>query len=132
MEELIQNFGPTVAVLLLVIYMLIKDRRNGKNSTVNPSMGTTKEQMALMQVEIHDLYEWHDTDDPETGMKRWLLMPQMLVELKGIRQDLGLLTVEIRDGHKRLRESIVTQTEAVVKNTATTEMLEGKIARFIK
>lgn len=115
MEGLVQNFGPTASVLLLVIYMLIKDRRNGKNSTINPSMGITRDQMGDMYKSVTELH-WQT--------------PQMLTELKGIRTGIGELTAEIRTGHKRLRESLDEQTGEVVKNTATIELLEGKIAEL--
>ena len=132
LTNLVQAFGPTATILFLVIIYLLRERKNGKSSVANPSMGITKNQMSDMYKWTAQMHEWHDTDDPESGQKRWLLGPQMVTELKGIRADLSGMTIEIRDGHKRLRESIDVQTGAVVKNTATLEQLETKIAKFIK
>ena len=118
LTELVQAFGPTSTIMLVVVIYLIREKRNGKSSTVNPSMGITQEQMSDMRDQVKDFSTFQ--------------IPQMLTELKGIRTDIRGLTTEIKDGHKRLRDSIDVQTGAVVKNTATVEMLETKIAKFIK
>ena len=116
LTELVQAFGPTSTIMLVVVIYLIRERRNGKSSTINPSMGITKEQMSDMRDQVKDF----------SGFQ----VPQMLTELKGIRTDIRGLTTEIKDGHKRLRESIDVQTGSVVKNTATVEQLENKIAKL--
>ena len=120
--ELLLNVGGLLVALeaIKVMGAFAKKKYNGKNghATANPGMGITKEQMAEMQQSVHDLHEWQ--------------VPQMLTELKGIRAAIEENTLTITESHKRLRKSIEEQTGAVVKNTATLEMLEGKIAKTVK
>ena len=114
LTELIQAFGPTSTIMLIVVIYLIREKRNGKSSTINPSMGITQEQMSGMRDQVKDMHEWQ--------------FPQIITELKGIRTSIDNLTEEISGGHKRLRKSIDEQTGAVIKNTATLEIVESKLS----
>ena len=81
LTDLVQAFGPTSTIMLIVVVFLIREKRNGKNSTANPSMGITQDQMSDMRDQVKDLHEWQ--------------MPQMLTELKGIRATLELVEKKI-------------------------------------
>jgi len=109
----ISEGGPWAVLCFYLIVQGRRDKKNGNGATVgNPSMGISKEQMAEMQQGVHDLHEWQ--------------IPQLTLDLKGIKGAIEENTLAITESHKGLRKSIDEQTGAVVKNTATLEIMERK------
>jgi len=122
-----ETFGVVRSLLKVV-----ENKKNGNGFRVptgNPGNGNS---MLLLKTEVHDIHEWLDSDDPDTGLKRINMSPLILAELKKINKSVGALTTEIGDGHVRLREGIDAQTKVVAANTLETKTMSAKISKFIR
>ena len=111
MGELVQNFGPTVTVLLLVIFMLIRDRKNGKPEVVVIS---------------------EEGGNPGNPGTLDMVIGGMNEKLTGIKDAVQELDKGGWERHHRMRETLQEQTEAIVELKGVIEPMDERIKGLVQ
>jgi len=59
-----------------------------------------------MRRQVDQLHEWHDSDDPETGLKRFITPPSLTTAIGNLGNLIGKLDRHEDERHRRLSETL--------------------------
>lgn len=117
-----------------------KLKMNGRNGNGNPGYShnpSTRvcpnfdpDDLKTMQVQVAQMHDWHEPDDPKTGLKRWILPPLLIQALIDLPTVLREMKREDGARHDRLRKSINENTEAVAASNVLMETTAAKVDKL--
>lgn len=82
----------------------------------------TEDRLRRMEIKLHDLHEWHDEEDPATGLKKWYAHPaqaQYVKEMVGSIQKLSF-------SQERLGLTLETLVKSIEKLVDKVDRMDGK------